>query len=115
MFLADFAYTQLTFVNNTPCPVRVTGVISTSPTPCTAGPYCTATWISVPPFSTGVLPAPPCLGTVGSSPTFVRVGVQTTTTFLGVSICGAPSTTYTDCTGAPRTLTQFSGSFAAIF
>lgn len=115
LFISNFAYSQLTFVNNTACDVKVTGVISTSATPCTVGPYCQATTILVPAFSVGTVPAPPCIGT-GTSSSFVRVLVRTSGSGnIGVSICGSAIAGYTDCTGTARTLQQFSGNFAAIF
>lgn len=115
-FFTNTAFAQLTFFNATPCPVKVFGVISTSATPCFSGPYCTSTTIVVNPFSVGTVPNPPCLGPVTPPPTWVRVGVNTTTgAFLGVSICGTASVNYVDCQGNPRTLTQFNGTTAAIF
>ena len=114
--MVNTAYSQLTFFNATPCPVKVFGVISTSATPCNAGPYCSSTTIVVNPFTVGTVPNPPCLGPVTPPPTWVRVGVRTTTGLtLGVSICGTPVVGYIDCQGNARTLQQFNGTTAAIF
>ena len=118
MFAAPKAEAQLNFYNGTPCPVQVFVAFSFSASPC-SGPICQSNW-SVAPTGFSVIPAissSPCLQPfppVGAN--YVRLLVRTLPgVTAGVSACGSPVTTTTDCSFAPRTVQVFGFNFAAIY
>lgn len=114
LFAANTASAQLNFFNSTACAVRVQGVYTYSNVPCISGPYCNSVWISVPPFSAGVLPGgfcPPMAATAN----FVKIQCTFTGIFYGTNICGGGPVPVIDCAGVARTFQMFSFTSAAVF
>lgn len=106
---------QCNFFNNTGCWVRVQGMFSNSPTPCTVGPYCMSPWIAVAPFGVGVLPAGNCPLAPAPNSNYIRIQINFGGGFFGTGICGGAPTPVFDCTGAARTLQMFNFNNAGVF
>lgn len=114
-FAADSVSAQLNFFNNTPCWVRVMGAYANNPNPCVMGPSCTSPWISVAPFSAGVLPAGNCPAPPTPNSNYFRILINFGGGFFGASMCPNNPVPVVDCQNAPRTLQMFSFNSAAVF